>query len=158
MNSLSIYCVHDNFPSTCQKCCESKFNQYCRLCSNACANHTEQTCPYKTHAAISSALRPRACRALGCMDCRPGQTHYCDICKDNDANHRSLNCPLKTSIYCVQSSQPQIAYVRKSPSLVVINPSPVVVVRERHPQPIFVGVNTNPVIGFGTSNGVFYFG
>jgi len=165
MNSL--YCVHDNFPSSCQKCRESKFNQYCRLCSNACANHTEQTCPYKTHAAISSALRPRACRALGCMDCRPGQTHYCDICRDNDANHRSLNCPLKTSVYCIQGSQPQITYVRKSPSLVVIdpspahvliNPSPVVVVRERHPQPIFVGVNTNPVIGFSTSNGVFYFG
>ena len=144
----------------------NQISMYCRLCSNACANHTEQNCPYKTHAAISSSLRPRACRALGCMNCAPGQTHYCEICKDNDANHRSLNCPLKSSIYCVPSVQPQIAYIQRTPSLVVIgnstphllvNTTPIVIMKERQPQPIFVGVNTRPEIGYTTSNGLFFF-
>ena len=74
MNSTLIFCVHDNFKSNCQKCNSNK----------------------------SSKLYIKACRALGCMKCKPGQTHYCYICKDNDTNHRSLNCPLKNSIYCDQ--------------------------------------------------------
>jgi len=157
MSNNYIFCIHDNFPSSCKECHESKV-QYCRCCGNAYATHSENDCPYKTHAAISSAIRPRACRALGCMDCNMGQTHYCEICKDNDANHRSFNCPLKSSMYCLQSSsQPQIAYVNRSQPVVVVNP-PVVVVRNVNPQPIFVGIAPNPVVGFATSNGVFFFG
>jgi hypothetical protein len=99
--SNNIYCIHDNFRNCCQKCHNNSKGQYCRTCGNTTADHNEYCCPYKTHAAISSALRQRSCRALGCMDCQPGQTHYCNVCNDNDANHRSLNCPLRNSnIYC----------------------------------------------------------
>ena len=159
MNNNIIFCKHDNYPSSCKKCKVPK------CCINPNVTHGENNCPYKAHAAVSLDMRPRACRALGCMNCSSGQTHYCYICKDNDATHRSLNCPLKSSIYCVQDSQPSRAYVIRSPQviginngLLVTNNPPVVVVGNRHAgHPVFVGVNAVPVRGFPTSNGMFYF-
>ncbi len=153
MSSFQMFCIHDNFPSTCRLCNNCKPTQYCRLCRESHANHNEYTCPYKTHAAISSAMRQRACRALGCMTCLPGQTHYCDFCRDNDATHRSLNCPLRSSINNTHIAQPQIAYVTNNRSrVVVINNPPVVIVRNNHSQPIIIAARNNKV------NGLYYFG
>ena len=166
-------CEHNTLKSICDKCCN---NMYCRCCSNANTNHTESNCPYKLHAAISSANRARACRALGCMDCAPGQTHYCDICRDNDANHRSISCPLKYNnnnnnnssnnntriAYCqpavvIQQRPPAVVIQQRSPNVIIHQSQPAVVIQQS--QPIFVGNPVaKPIVGFATSNGVFYFG
>ena len=87
-------------------------NQYCRLCRDTNANHTEHNCPYRRHAAIASATRSRACRALGCTSCPLGKKHHCSTCGDGDADHRSKNCPLLNS---------GITYVQNQPAHVVIS-------------------------------------
>ncbi len=142
------YCIHNNFQSSCPLCNQSRSNQYCRLCSNPNANHNEFNCSYRTQAAISSAMRQRSCRALGCITCLPGQTHYCNVCHDNDATHRSINCPLRSSINIQNNiqnnqtifmqapqpsvfvqAQPQIAYVQRRHQKVIV-------IDNRTPQPI----------------------
>ena len=93
------FCEHGNHPYKCNNCGPIKKYQYCSCCNNAYSNHNESNCPNKRKAAIASATRPRACRALGCTTCSPGCTHYCEVCNDNDAQHRSINCPLKMPMH-----------------------------------------------------------
>lgn len=131
-----MYCIHDNYPSTCPICANQRNSStYCRTCKTM-TNHHEFNCPYQVHASIASVNRTRACRALGCTDCRPGQTHYCSVCRDNDSTHRSRNCPLASQCLNVSNNaisymvvnptpQPQIAYVRHSPSLIAVTSGPI---------------------------------
>ena len=96
---------------TCPLCATRKVKGYCRTCSNPHADHRESECPYSVHAAIASATRVRACRALACTTCLPGQTHYCAFCKDNDANHTERSCPLRSS----PKPKQRIAYIGLAP-------------------------------------------
>lgn len=128
-----MYCQHDNYPSTCRICANARnASIYCRICQRM-TDHHEYNCPYQVHAAIASVNRTRACRALGCTDCKRGQTHHCSVCGDRDSTHRSRNCPLLAS-QCMNVSHnvnptPQIAYVSNQPSRIayVSNQQPAII-------------------------------
>lgn len=50
-----------------------------------------------------------SCRALGCISCKPGQTHYCKVCRKSDVDHRSKNCKRRQSTQPVVSTRPVVS-------------------------------------------------
>ena len=128
MITNSSYCKHDNYISSCEKCHESK---------SRCNSNPMPV-------------------VVGCnsYQTQNSQPRISYLRNQNPSQVMIVN----------QNPSPRVMIVNQNPSprvmIVNQNPSPqVMVVRHGNvsSQPIFVGVNTNPVIGFATSNGVFSF-